>query len=508
MNYTVASRIDSSVEFLKLKIGGEEFEFTVTVSASKPHYNALIRKDNFLDKFDLIDHVENNIGNQNCNFSIVMTSGSMVVMIRSYNSNDAIFYQEKEGELYVSLSYIDLCSFSKSSVSDLKLAELCFGMNTIPFEEVSCIGRGIKKVFDSDGVFECQSVPESKIMTNYGQCIRDIRDSAFSTVESYFPPGARILVFLSGGFDSSLLACLMSKFTYHISLVHWYFPELNIANELGYAKSVAEAINAELISVPISVSDYINTWLEDDLPLKAPFNHVSYPWWKLAFQKVRHLDFDYIVSGKGAERMYECSEKVFDVVSIKSISIFCELLTTRMPISDILGNGESGSNNNFHSKRLFSDKYRSLLNGFRISELDMVDNQEISFKYIFDGNLRNGIYSPLMAPEFQSLCASIPSIYKVGAKSGVVINKRIFREAFKDVVPTHVLCRSSQPFMDAICRNALINYKHKISKYMSDSRLVTNGIIDIDVFNNPEDLMSVTNSVFSSIGVSRWLHGK
>ena len=132
---------------------------------------------------------------------------------------------------------------------------------------------------------------------------RDLRARLEASVESHLMSDVPLGVFLSGGLDSSALAAMMSRQVRDpIQSFSVGFAEAE-ANELPYARTVANAIGAEHRDVTVTSSEFFEAlpqlvWHEDE-PIAFPSSVPLYFVAKLARNHVK-----VVLTGEGADELF------------------------------------------------------------------------------------------------------------------------------------------------------------------------------------------------------------
>ncbi|MGH8161994.1 MAG: asparagine synthase (glutamine-hydrolyzing) [Gammaproteobacteria bacterium] len=135
------------------------------------------------------------------------------------------------------------------------------------------------------------------------ECARELRLRLEDAVRSHLVSDVPVGLFLSGGIDSSTLACLMSSMTDETVLSFGVgFAEQGY-NELSYAKLAAEAAGTEHRDVVMSADDFFTAlprmiWHEDE-PIAFPSSVSLYFVSRLASEHVK-----VVLTGEGADELF------------------------------------------------------------------------------------------------------------------------------------------------------------------------------------------------------------
>ncbi|EQB34418.1 hypothetical protein M947_11085 [Sulfurimonas hongkongensis] len=104
--------------------------------------------------------------------------------------------------------------------------------------------------------------------------------------------------FISGGVDSSLIACIAKPD--YIYTAHYDYSDFD---ELEYAKLVAKQINKELVIVSPTKEDFIRTREEIAYYLDTPCTWTSFTLWML-LERAKKDGVKIVMSGEGADEMF------------------------------------------------------------------------------------------------------------------------------------------------------------------------------------------------------------
>ncbi|MCF6330709.1 MAG: asparagine synthase (glutamine-hydrolyzing) [Sulfurimonas sp.] len=104
--------------------------------------------------------------------------------------------------------------------------------------------------------------------------------------------------FISGGVDSSLIACIAKPD--YLYTAHYNYSDFD---ELDYAKMVAKQINKELIIVSPTKEDFIRTREDIAYHLDTPCTWTSFTLWML-LERAKKDGVKIVMSGEGADEMF------------------------------------------------------------------------------------------------------------------------------------------------------------------------------------------------------------
>lgn len=104
--------------------------------------------------------------------------------------------------------------------------------------------------------------------------------------------------FISGGVDSSLIACIAKPD--YLYTAHYDYSDFD---ELDYAKLVAKQINKELIVVSPTKEDFVRTREEVAYYLDTPCTWTSFTLWML-LERAKKDGVKIVMSGEGADEMF------------------------------------------------------------------------------------------------------------------------------------------------------------------------------------------------------------
>lgn len=507
----VDSVVNQNSSHLVVDLGLDSHRCTIEYVLSCPVTMVFPGRINVKSIEELNTVLERLFRNTGYSFSYIVYSEYWCLFGRSPFSSSPLFFFQSNSAIYTSFSYLELARHCNIDISELNIQILTTGMSSVPFVNVQVCNRGeaiIVERSESRNVISRIKMESgcSIKKTDYNRIKIDLERVLSSTFESGFSSSQQIGVFASGGFDSAMIAGVLAKLGYRITLIHWHFPEFPCTKEEDYFYALASHLDAKAVSIPITLRAYTDYFLKANDFSFAPFNHMSLPWWGHALQEVEYLDIDCFVSGRGAEGMYINSGPVMDHYNIKSFKILLELLETRTPIKDIVFNRcseRSESYNNFLIKDFNEDPAFE----FKFSERMEVDNQDLSFKEIFYRKYGLSLYNPLESEVIQDHIFSVPNIYKTGARNGVLINKRIYRDAFRDLLPNKVLARQQQPYLDILPKNAVYYYGDDFRDVILNcSRL--NSFMPLSCLDLCQKAMNKAyNSTIATLATARWLDG-
>ena len=129
--------------------------------------------------------------------------------------------------------------------------------------------------------------------------------------------------FISGGVDSSLIACIAKPD--YIYTAHYDYSDFD---ELDYAKMVAKQINKELVIVSPTKDDFIRTREQIAYHLDTPCTWTSFTLWML-LEKAKSDGIKIVMSGEGADEMFagyhryhllHHDEQIYNLEAMKSYS--------------------------------------------------------------------------------------------------------------------------------------------------------------------------------------------
>jgi asparagine synthase (glutamine-hydrolysing) len=132
---------------------------------------------------------------------------------------------------------------------------------------------------------------------------REVRQRLEDAVRSHLVSDVPVGLFLSGGIDSSTLACLMAPMVTDPILSFGVGFDEGGYNELSYARLVAEKVGAEHHEVTISAADFFSAlprmvWQEDE-PIAFPSSVSLYFVSRLAAEHVK-----VVLTGEGADELF------------------------------------------------------------------------------------------------------------------------------------------------------------------------------------------------------------
>ncbi|MCW8895335.1 asparagine synthase (glutamine-hydrolyzing) [Sulfurimonas sp.] len=133
---------------------------------------------------------------------------------------------------------------------------------------------------------------EEKIISDLSELVEDsILLRTKNTAHQY-------AAFISGGVDSSLIACIAKPD--YLYTAHYNYSDFD---ELDYAKMVAKQINKELIIVSPTKEDFIRTRKDIAYHLDTPCTWTSFTLWML-LERAKKDGIKIVMSGEGADEMF------------------------------------------------------------------------------------------------------------------------------------------------------------------------------------------------------------
>ncbi|MCX6077356.1 MAG: asparagine synthase (glutamine-hydrolyzing) [Campylobacterales bacterium] len=133
---------------------------------------------------------------------------------------------------------------------------------------------------------------EEKIITDLSELVED------SILLRTKNAAHQYSAFISGGVDSSLIACIAKPD--YLYTAHYNYSDFD---ELDYAKLVAKQINKELIIVSPTKEDFVRTREDIAYHLDTPCTWTSFTLWML-LERVKKDGVKIVMTGEGADEMF------------------------------------------------------------------------------------------------------------------------------------------------------------------------------------------------------------
>lgn len=304
-----------------------------------------------------------------------------------------------------------------------------------------------------------------------------------------------IRIFLSGGYDSSTVACLteeiIKKHNYDFDVKYLHYLYDGKGNELSYAQQIAQVTQRNLKCL---TPDADNAFLHDFFPLRRysePNEQVLYGHSEVLHKK----DGDVFLNGCGGDHLLLASRE----------SIVGLLKKPRLEWRIIIKNLAQKTNQNSfdlffncllkkikntsvdHNEWLYdmcTNEYaRKYLKGCRTIKYPkcFFDNfsqrnyERICSGTIFPNSDESGSvnYSPFYNQEVIEFCLNIPAYYKFDGNENRIVHKM----AMADLLPQVVLDRNSKSSNEDFIKNAVKNNWSELYDFFKNSELENMGII-------------------------------
>jgi len=277
--------------------------------------SSLISKYEFKTSSDietaLVSYIENGI------YSFTEHNGMYAFAIYDKRNQETIVVRDKSGEK--PLYYVegkDFFAFASEMKALLEIVNPEFNKNAISYEAYEFnVGKEtlFKNIYQleageyirvKDGNVKVQNYwkvwdnlievedDEKKVLSDLSELVEDsILLRTKNLAHNYS-------AFVSGGVDSSLIACIAKPdFLY---TAHYDYSDFD---ELDYAKMVAKQIDKELIVVTPNKNDFIRTKRDIAYHLDTPCTWTSFTLWMLV-EKAKKDGVKVIMSGEGADEMF------------------------------------------------------------------------------------------------------------------------------------------------------------------------------------------------------------
>ncbi len=346
----------------------------------------------------------------------------------------------------------------------------------------------------------------------------EVRERLEESIRSHLVSDVPVGLFLSGGLDSSGLAGLMAPMV--DEPVHTFsvgFDEQGFS-ELGYARSVAEAIGSTHHDVVISADEFFGSlpsliWHEDEpiaFPSSVPLNFVS----RLARDHVK-----VVMTGEGADELFlgynryrvtalnERLGRVWRAIAPELLRGATRNAVARLPASlrrfadrsflaktdgirdlfcenfsvfsgpmreQLLTGGGAGADPHARALELFA-----AAPGGDLSRMSYADMQTYLVELLMKQDQMSMAASiesrvPFLDHQFVEYAAALPAKYKVRGWT----TKAVLREALRPVVPDAVLTRPKMGFPVPVGRWCREKFRPLVDEYVLGGRARERGLFD------------------------------
>lgn len=287
---------------------GEIYNHNSIRSSLKSKYNFKTNSDT---ETALVSYIENGVD------SFQTHNGMYAFAIYDKHNRETILVRDKAGEkpLYYTQGK-DFFAFASEMKALLELVEPMFNHNAISYEAYEfTVGKEtlFKDIYQlepgeyikvKDGKFHTYNywkiwdniidIPDDKekIISALSELVEDsILLRTKNTAHQY-------AAFVSGGIDSSLIACIAKPD--YLYTAHYDYTDFD---ELDYAKLVAKQIKKELVIVRPNKEEFLRTRDSIAYHLDTPCTWTSFTLWML-LEKAKSDGVKIVMSGEGADEMF------------------------------------------------------------------------------------------------------------------------------------------------------------------------------------------------------------
>lgn len=388
------------------------------------------------------------------------------------------YYIDNDDLIAISSEYKSIIDIIGEKNINKKSLQSYFSFQYVPFEdtmisEIKLIPPGCFFKIENDELkitkYNDINLSREKDITS-----EDVKNVVINSIKHHMVANVEVGTFLSGGIDSTIVASIASKINPNIKTFSIGFGESGY-DELEVAKKTADALNVENISIHLTQEEYIKS-LPDvfyhlDDPVADPSEIGIY---FLSKEAKKHVTV--VLSGEGADELfggyniyneYNSIKPILHMPSIakKSINNISKympnikgknyLYRATTPLSErYIGNAKIFDN--YEVKELFkfyNDDFRyqdRLLPIYNISK-DMNYDYVTTMQYIdirtwLEGDILQKADKMSMAssielrvPFLDKEVLNIAKNLKLDQKISKSNTKVLLREAFKDIVPSHMV---------------------------------------------------------------------
>ncbi len=337
---------------------------------------------------------------------------------------------------------------------------------------VKHVGQPLKITRYTDTTFAPVNKSEDEL-------VKAVHDVLINSVKIHMRSDVPVGAFLSGGIDSTIVACIAKQFNQNLSTFSVGF-ERKGYSEIDVAKETAEVLGVKNYSHVITAKEFMKAfphfvWCMDD-PLADP---AAVPQFFVTKEARKHVIV--ALTGEGADELFGGYTIYHEPISLRPFKYLRPLNGALHAISKMMPEGMRGKSYlqrgtvpledryvgnafifNEHDKQLFmrgynqehpfkqimAPYYEQAANYDQITKMQYIDIHE----WLNGDLLRNGdrtsmahsleLRTPFLDKEVFKVASQIP--WDLRIKDGTT--KWILREAVKDIVPAHVLHRRKLGF--------------------------------------------------------------
>lgn len=371
-----------------------------------------------------------------------------------------------------------------------------------------------------------------------------VRNGLQEAVDSHLLSDVPLGVFLSGGIDSSVLASMAAKTMDEQLMTFSVGFKERAANELEYARLVAESINADHHEIVVSPEDFFGklpklVWNEDEpiaFTSSVPLYYVS----ELAAEHVK-----VVLTGEGADELFlgynkyrmtywnDRLGKIYRAALPGSVRGAVKSLSNRLP-----GKLRRYSERSFLSRdAAIEDLYFDNFSVFSTPEIDALlqDRDDVSWidpyarvvqsyeeaesgvlESLSYMDMQNYLVELLMKQDQMSMAASIesrvpfldhkfvemashiPSKYKLRGTQ----TKAVLREAVQGLVPEAILTRPKMGFPVPIAQWLAQDFSFLVDEFVTSERAFARGLFKPEALNR---IATENSKGIGSHGERLWL---
>ncbi len=429
---------------------------------------------------EYIEHNEHCINNLRGMFSFVIYDKEKKVLFgaRDHFGIKPIYYIDNNDVIAISSEYKAILDIIGEKNINKKSLQSYFSFQYVPFEdtmisEIKSVPSGCSFKIENN---ELKIIKYNDINLNGEKDItsEDVKNVVINSIKHHMVANVEVGTFLSGGIDSTIVASIASKINPNIKSFSIGFGESGY-DELEVAKKTADALNIENIAIHLTQEDYIKS-LPDvfyhlDDPVADPSEVGIY---FLSKEAKKHVTV--VLSGEGADELfggyniyneYNSIKPILNMPSMakKGINNISKcmpkikgksyLYRATTPLSErYIGNAKIFDNNEVQKLfRFYNDeyKYQEILSPiYDISKgmnYDYVTTmQYIDIKTWLEGDILQKADKMSMArsielrvPFLDKEVLNIAKNLKLDQKISKNNTKVLLRDAFKDIVPSHMV---------------------------------------------------------------------
>jgi len=300
--------LEDSTNNYSIVYNGEIYNYDSIISRLKSAHTAGQASD---AEAVLLSYIENGVD------SFSEYNGMYAFAINDKKRNETIIVRDKSGEkpLYYTEGK-DFIAFASEIKCLFRLVDPVFNADAVSYHAYEftvgkeTLFKNIHQLEPGEYIKVCDNVPkvcsywkvwdnlidvdddENKIISDLAELVED------SVLLRTKNSAHKYSAFISGGVDSSLIACIAKP--EYIYTAHYPYDDFD---ELSYAEMVAKQINRELKIVVPTKDDFVRTRRDIAYHLDTPCTWTSFTLWRLV-EEAKKDGVKIVMSGEGADELF------------------------------------------------------------------------------------------------------------------------------------------------------------------------------------------------------------